>query len=157
MPLCPGCLNTCHQVSLASFEQLGWAARNNIMTVVPGHHSYIQAAIHWAPAVVQEHHLTESEDWVWHMHAWVLSCFSCVQLFAAPWTPRQAPLSMRFSRQEYWSGLPFPSQRDLPDPGIKPSSPALQVEYLPSEPLGNTSLAHDRLPKMQWNCGCRSP
>ena len=71
------------------------------------------------------------------MHARVLSCFSCVQLFVAPWTiARQAPLSMGFSRQEYWSGLPFPSQRDLPDPGIKPGSPALQVDSLPSEPLG---------------------
>ena len=71
------------------------------------------------------------------MHARVLSCFSCVQLFAAAWTiARQAPLSMGFSRQEYWSELPFPSQRDLPDPGIKPGSPALQVDSLPSEPLG---------------------
>ena len=42
---------------------------------------------------------------------------------------------MEFSRQEYWSGLPFPSPGDLPDPGIKPRSPALQVDSLPSEPL----------------------
>ena len=48
----------------------------------------------------------------------VLSCFSCVQLFATPWTVAcQAPLSMRFSRQEHWSGLPCPPS-DLPDPGI---------------------------------------
>ena len=45
----------------------------------------------------------------------------------------QAPLSMEFSRQVYWSGLPFPSSRDLPDPGIKPESPALQADYSPSE------------------------
>ena len=48
-----------------------------------------------------------------------------------PWTPRtiahQAPLSMEFSRQEYWSGLPFPPPGDLPNPGIKPKSPALQT------------------------------
>ena len=51
---------------------------------------------------------------------------SRVQLFATPWTVAyQAPLSMGFSRQEYWSGLPFPSPGDLPDPGIKPGSPAL--------------------------------
>ena len=43
---------------------------------------------------------------------------------------------MEFSRQEYWSGLPFPSPRDLPDPGIKPGSPALQADALPSEPPG---------------------
>ena len=51
---------------------------------------------------------------------------SRVWLFATPWTvPYQAPPSMGFSRQEYWSGLPFPSPGDVPDPGIKPRSPAL--------------------------------
>ena len=56
---------------------------------------------------------------------------SCVQLFATPWTvDHQAPPSMGFSRQEYWSGLPFPSPRDLPDPGIKPRSPTLQADAL---------------------------
>ena len=51
---------------------------------------------------------------------------SRVQLFATPWTVAyQAPLSMGFSRQEHWSGLPFPSPGDLPDPGIEPGSPAL--------------------------------
>ena len=43
---------------------------------------------------------------------------------------------MEFSRQEHWSGLPFPSPGDIPDPGIKPVSPALQADCLPSEPLG---------------------
>ena len=62
---------------------------------------------------------------------------SRVQLFATPWTvAHQAPLSMEFSRQEYWSGLPFPSPRDLPDPGIKPESSTLQADVLPSEPPG---------------------
>ena len=51
----------------------------------------------------------------------------------------QAPPSMGFSRQEYWSGLPFPSPGDLPDPGIKPRSPALQADTLTSEPLGKPS------------------
>ena len=51
---------------------------------------------------------------------------SRVRLFATPWTVTyQAPLSMEFSRQEYWSGLPFPSPGDLPDPGIEPRSSAL--------------------------------
>ena len=59
---------------------------------------------------------------------------SRVQLFATPWTVTyQAPLSIGFSRQEYWSGLPFPSPRDLPDPGIEPGSPALQADALTSE------------------------
>ena len=54
---------------------------------------------------------------------------SCVQLFATPWTvANQALQSMEFSRQEYWSGLPFPSLGDLPDPVIKPGSPALQAD-----------------------------
>ena len=54
-----------------------------------------------------------------------------------PWAVAwQAPLSMEFSRQEYWSGVPFPSPGDLPDPGIKPRSPALQADSLPSEPPG---------------------
>ena len=52
----------------------------------------------------------------------------------------QAPPSMGFSRQEFWSGLPFPSPGDLPDSGIKPRSPALQADALPSEPPGNASL-----------------
>ena len=48
----------------------------------------------------------------------------------------QAPLSIGFSRQEYWSGLPFPSPGDLPNPGIEPGSSALQADSLPSEPTG---------------------
>ena len=57
----------------------------------------------------------------------VLSRFSHVQLCATLWTvAHQAPLSMGFSRQEYWIGLPFPSSGDLPNPGIEPRSPALQ-------------------------------
>ena len=54
---------------------------------------------------------------------------SRVQLFETPWTvASQAPLSMGFSRQEYWNGLPFLPPGDLPDPGIKPESPALQAD-----------------------------
>ena len=57
------------------------------------------------------------------------------------WTAvHQAPLSMGFSRQEDWSGLPFPSPRDLPDPGIEPGSPALPVDSLPCKPPGKPKL-----------------
>ena len=67
-----------------------------------------------------------------------MKSLSRVRLFATPWTvARQAPLSMGFSRQEYWSGLPFPSPGDLPNPGIEPGSPVLQADALPSEPPGN--------------------
>ena len=63
--------------------------------------------------------------------------FSVVSDSAIPWTIAcQAPLSMEFSRQEYWSGLPFPTPGDLPDPGIKPRSLALQADSLPLEPSG---------------------
>ena len=62
---------------------------------------------------------------------------SHVPLFATLWTVAyQAPPSMGFSRQEYWSGLPFPSPGDLPDLGIKPGSPALEADALTSEPPG---------------------
>ena len=63
-----------------------------------------------------------------------------------PWTVvYQGPLSMGFSRQEYWSGLPFPSPGDLPNPGIKPGSPALGADALPSEPPGKppVGLKHE--------------
>ena len=74
------------------------------------------------------------------MYACVLICFSHVCFFVTLWTAaRQAPQSMGFSRQEYWSGLPCPLLGDLPDPGIKPMSPvapAWQVDSFSAEPLG---------------------
>ena len=70
-------------------------------------------------------------------HKVKVKSLSRVQLFATPWTvTHQAPLSMGFCRQEYWSGLPFPSPGDLPNPGIEPRSPALQADSLPSDPPG---------------------
>ena len=64
---------------------------------------------------------------------------SCIWLFVTPWTvAHQAPLSMEFCRQEYWSGLPFPSLGDLPDPGIEPMSPALAGNSLPLSHLGSS-------------------
>ena len=66
---------------------------------------------------------------------------SCVQFFVTPWTlAYQAPPSMGFSKQECWSGLPFPSSGDLPDPGTEPRSPAVQADALPSEPSGNPNV-----------------
>ena len=80
----------------------------------------------------------------WKAHSvTVVQSLSCVRLFETPWTEgRQAPLSMEFSRQEYWSGLPVPSPGDLPDPEIKPGIPALQADSLLSEPAG----------KLWWCC-----
>ena len=94
------------------------------------------------------------------MIARVLNRFSCVQLFATLWTiAHQAPLSMGFSRQEYWSGLPFFAPGNFPDPGIEPRSTALQVDSLPAEPPGKPnsktfssvqSLSHVRLFSTPW-------
>ena len=74
---------------------------------------------------------------------------SPVRLFETPWTiAYQAPPSMGFSRQEYWSGLPFPSPRDLPDPGIEPRSPTFQADALTSVPPGkplNTRKKMERI------------
>ena len=71
--------------------------------------------------------------------------FSRVGLFATPWTiAYQAPPSMEFSRQEHWSGLPFPSPEDHPNPGIEPRSPALQADTLLSEP------SITRMGKRKW-------
>ena len=70
----------------------------------------------------------------------LVSCFCHVRLFVTPETAaHQAPLSMGFSRQGYWSGLPFPSPGDIPDPGIEPVCPALQADSLLSEPQGKSS------------------
>ena len=82
---------------------------------------------------------------------------SRVQLFVTPWTVAyQASLSIGFSRQEYWSGLPFHSPVDLPNPGIEPVSPTFQADALPSEPPGKQlvtfkSLSH--LPPLKLTHG----
>ena len=70
-----------------------------------------------------------------------------VRLFATPWTVAyQAPLSMEFFRQEYWSGLLCPSPGDCPNPGIKPRSPTLQADSLPSEPSGTLFPSYSPAP-----------
>ena len=83
----------------------------------------------------------------------VLVTRSCPTL-CDPMDGSQVPLSMGFSRQEIWSGRPFPSPRDLPDPGIKPVSPALQADSLPSEPPGKPSV---RRPSSKKLCHYRKP
>ena len=74
---------------------------------------------------------------------YICESLSHVQLFATPWTVAcQAPLSMEFSRQGYWSGWPFSSPGDLLDPGIKPRSPALQVDSVPSKLPGKPTYVY---------------
>ena len=87
---------------------------------------------HWTATVISQHSSS-------HKH---LKSLNHIPLFATPWTAAyQVPPSIGFSRQEHWSGLPFPSSGDLPNPGIEPRSPALQVDTLPSE----LQLAHKHL------------
>ena len=102
----------------------------------------------------EEFHFRKSKPLAWqdaenlHLCKWPVSCIwaiwkvkvsvvqSCLD-FVTSWTVAlQGPLSMELSRQGYRSGVPFPSPRDLPNPGIKPRSSALQADSLPSEPLG---------------------
>ena len=110
----------------------------------------------WVPknwcfsTVVLERTLQSSLDWKeikpfnpkgnqpWILIGSEVKSLSRVWLFATPWiVAYQAPQSMEFFRQDYWSGLPFPSPGNLPDPGIEPGSPALQADALPSEPPGS--------------------
>ena len=73
----------------------------------------------------------------------VVTLLSGVQLFATPWTvAHQASLSMGFPRQEYWSGLPFPSSRDLPHPGIEPVYPELADEFFTTDPPGKPTCTY---------------
>ena len=75
-------------------------------------------------------------------HLSLVQSLSRVGLLVTPWTAaHQAPPSMEFSRQEYWSGLPFTSPRSLPDTRIEPGSPSLRVKALSTEPPGNPTLA----------------
>ena len=88
-----------------------------------------------------------------------MKAFSCVQLLATPWTVAyQAPLSMGFSRQGYWSGLPFPSPGDLPNPGIELGSSTLQADTLPSEPQGSPNAGQEATlePDMEQWTGFKS-
>ena len=91
---------------------------------------------------------SKESDTVLH---WIhqLDVLSRVWFFAIPWTiAHQASLSVGFPRQEYWSGLPFPSPRDLPDPGIKPVCPGMQVDSLPPSHWGSQLVCQwfDSLP-----------
>ena len=85
----------------------------------------------WLPGICLNSHVVGESE---------VKLLSRVQLFATPWTVAyRVPPSMGFSRQEYWSGLPFPSSDDLPEPGIEPTSPAayaLAGEFFTTEPPG---------------------
>ena len=94
---------------------------------------------YWQTQVLVRNLLSSSFSRSFHWRAYsgcVLVAQSCPTLCDPMTVAHQAPLSLEFSRQEYWSGLPCPSPGNLPDPGIKPRSPSLQAGSLPSEPAG---------------------
>ena len=99
-----------------------------------------------------------------HMCVCMLSHFRCVRCFVILWTlTHQAPLSMGFSRQEYWTGFPYPPLGDLPNPGIKPKSPvspALQADSLPLSLLGSPIKAYpqdkNHIPELFSRYSCRA-
>ena len=91
-------------------------------------------------------------------------CYCCLiasvmsDSFETPWTvAHQTPLSVEFSRQEDWSGLPFPAPGDLPEPGIKPGFPPLQADGSLSEPPGKEGRTVNNLPTRQVQEFCPSP
>ena len=113
-------------LEVLSIRSLSWASLNDTVAstykALPASHLTLKQ--HWGTS---SFHTSWSE----------VKLLSRVRLFATPRTvAHQAPPSMGFSRQEYWSGLPFPSPGDLPDPGIEPGSPAFQADALTSEPPG---------------------
>ena len=84
---------------------------------------------------------TSRSSYVYAQQMLLFSCSVIYNCFGTPWTVApQAPPSMGFSRQEYWSGVPLPSPGDLPDPGIEPRSPTLQAYALTSEPKLKAAL-----------------
>ena len=92
----------------------------------------------YGPILTSVHDYWKNYSFDWSEVKW---SHSVVSDSATPWTvAHQAPPSMGFSRQEYWSGLPFPSPGDLPNPGIKPRSPTLQADALTSEPPKEVAL-----------------
>ena len=106
----------------------------------------------WVWMIVCCFNLNFPNDLWWE---WKWKLLSCVQFFVTQWTIQ----SMEFSRPEYWSGKPFPSTGDLPNPGIKPRSPALQADSLPAEPpgkpkdtgVGSLSLLQGTFPTQELN------
>ena len=111
----------------------------NIVCVTPGHKYQMEGS---SPQLTKadQHSWGQIRRFIFNLC--MLSHFSRIQLFATPWTvARQAPLSMGFSREEYWSGLLCPPPGDLPNPGMEPASPspALAGGFFTTEPSGKPS------------------
>ena len=114
---------------------LGRKAMTNLDTILKNRGITLPTKVHLVKAMVFPVVMFGCESWT--IKESEVKSVSYVQVFATPWTVlHQTPPSKEFSKQEYWSGLPFPSPEDLPDPVIKPRSPALLAHALPSESPG---------------------
>ena len=142
-------------IDISGFK--GRALRQHQRSTKPGHRGYV---LNWLcvweakPSAFQMFRRTAGHSLCVCVCVCVLVTQLCPTL-ATPWTiSHQAPLSVKFSRQEYWSGLPFSSPADLPDPDIEPGSPALQADALPSELLGKpwTPWLHGHLERVHNTC-----
>ena len=135
-------VSSCHQTGPDSFSQealihLPWVRHSGLDQLIVNRKS-TQDKNMAAPKGITG---LKKEEWFSRTPVRVLSCLSRVQLFETPWTvAHQASPSIRFSRQEYWSGLPFPSPGGLPDPGIEPRSPTDTLLYEPPGKPNNAGV-----------------
>ena len=124
---------TTHQASLSITNSQSLLKLMSIKLVMPSNHFILCHPLHLLPSIFPSIRVFSNESYGGGGGLVAKLCLTLV----APWTvAHQAPLSMGFSRQEYWSGLPFPSPGDLPNPGIEPESPAVQADSLPTELWG---------------------
>ena len=139
--LCVTPWTAAHQASLSLgfSRQEHWSGfpfpspMTNLDSILKSRDMTLPTKVHLVKAMVFPVVMYGCESWT--IEKAEVKSLSCVQLFATAWTvAHQPPPSMGFSRQEYWSGLPFSSPGDLLDPGIEPRSPTLQADALTSEP-----------------------
>ena len=142
---CPFIASEEFLLNKSQYDASSWTIRSKIwdfVQIFPGGWAMSEAICKLPEKQCPEWESDQSKVWTSQASAWVripwkvkVKFLSHVWLFATPWTVAyQSPLSVGFSRQEYWNGLPFPSPGDLPNPGMEPGSPALQTDALPSEP-----------------------
>ena len=116
---------------------------------------YIRMWLYWETWPLKGTSRLNEVTWLGSIPVWLVCVcvclLSCVRLFVTPWTKDcQAPLSLGFPRQEYWSRLSFPSPRDFPDPGSEPSFLHLLHYQVDSLPLSHLGSSHDWYTSKKW-------